>query len=205
MEIQNPIKKTLHLLDKREKIRSSKLVILLFITALVDSLGVASVMPFLAVLGNPDLVKSNFILAKLYEFTFLINIGTVIGFMIFLGSMAFIFVLFSSVLRAITHYKLNNHLELIRHGISLRLFESYLGMDYADFTNQNSGEMSKSIHSTVDQLIAKVMRPMFNMVAYIFVFACIVCVLLFINPGLVIISTIFLVISLLLIDSYAKS
>jgi ABC-type bacteriocin/lantibiotic exporter with double-glycine peptidase domain len=186
-------RKILHLLDKREKKQSAKLVILLFITALADSLGVVSIMPFLAVLGNPELIKSNFMLSQLYEFALIFNISTVSGFMIFLGSLAFIFVLLSSVLRAITYYNLNNNLELIRHGVSCRLFDTYLKMDYVNFMNQHSAEMSKSINSTIDQLIAKVLRPIFNMVAYVLVFVCIVGILVLVNPALVLISTLFLV------------
>ena len=57
-------KKFLELLSSVEK---KKLIILMFvilIMALVDMLGVASIMPFMAVLANPELIKINKIIAQ---------------------------------------------------------------------------------------------------------------------------------------------
>ncbi len=58
----NNLKKFLELLSSAEK---KKLIILMFmilIMALIDMLGVASIMPFMAVLVNPELIETNKIL-----------------------------------------------------------------------------------------------------------------------------------------------
>jgi hypothetical protein len=63
------LKKFLELLSSVEK---KKLIILMFmilIMALVDMLGVASIMPFMAVLANPELIETNKILAEIYVYS----------------------------------------------------------------------------------------------------------------------------------------
>ena len=53
-------------LDKRKVIY---VFILVMGMAFIESAGVISIMPFLAVLSNPNDVESNFYLKQLYEFT----------------------------------------------------------------------------------------------------------------------------------------
>ena len=40
------------------------------IMAFIDMLGVASIMPFIALLTNPELIETNFILNLLYNYSF---------------------------------------------------------------------------------------------------------------------------------------
>ena len=63
------------------------LIGMVLIMGLVDTLGVASIMPFMTVLTNPDMIETNFILNNLFniagifgvktylEFTFALHLG----------------------------------------------------------------------------------------------------------------------------------
>ena len=51
------IKKFLYLLSDQERKRAYLLLIMILIMALLDMLGIASIMPFIAVLSNPKLLK----------------------------------------------------------------------------------------------------------------------------------------------------
>ena len=57
-------KKILCLLNLRERRLAGVLLVLIIIMALLEMIGVASIMPFIAVLTNPSLVETNFALNK---------------------------------------------------------------------------------------------------------------------------------------------
>ena len=62
-------KKLLYLLTSYELRRAMLLLGMILFMAFLDMLGVASIMPFIAVLTNPNLVETNEILNNAYEFS----------------------------------------------------------------------------------------------------------------------------------------
>ena len=53
------LKKILSLLSAQEKNKFFLLLILVFIVAVIDTIGVASILPFIAVLTNPEIIETN--------------------------------------------------------------------------------------------------------------------------------------------------
>jgi ATP-binding cassette, subfamily B, bacterial PglK len=157
---------------------------LLIIMAILEAAGVASVMPFLAVLGDPKLIETNNTLKNLYEFSAKIGVSDVDTFLFFLGLGAFALIVISAAYKIYTHYSTSTFIEMLRHSLGARLFENYLRQPYAFFLDRNSGDMSKNILSELDAIIGGVIRPAFNMVASIFVLISITTLLLIVNPWL---------------------
>ena len=62
-------KKLLFLLSPHELKRASLLLIMIIIMAFLDMLGVASILPFMAVLVSPDLIETNFVLNTMFQIT----------------------------------------------------------------------------------------------------------------------------------------
>ena len=62
------IKKLLFLLTPHERKRAGLLLLMILIMALLDMIGVASILPFIAVLTNPDIIETNAILDELESF-----------------------------------------------------------------------------------------------------------------------------------------
>lgn len=63
----SPIKKIIDLLTLNEKKKGIFLFFLVLIMALLDAIGVASIVPFIAVLANPEIIESNAILFRIYR------------------------------------------------------------------------------------------------------------------------------------------
>ena len=63
-------KKIFSILDKNEKKNFIILILLAQLVSFVDVAGIASVLPFIAVLSNPEIIVSNYYLKKLYELSF---------------------------------------------------------------------------------------------------------------------------------------
>ena len=78
------IKKIFLLLTDRHKIRLIFLLIMTLIMALLDMAGVASVMPFLTVLSNPELIETNSILKTLFNLSTKFGIESIDQFIFFL-------------------------------------------------------------------------------------------------------------------------
>ena len=64
---------------------------MILIMAILDAVGVASIMPFIAVLTNPEIVENNFFLRILYDKSKLFGVESVDEFIIFLGILVFLY------------------------------------------------------------------------------------------------------------------
>ena len=61
------LKKLIFLLSYQERKHALFLLGLVVVMALLDMAGVASILPFMAVLTNPDLIQTNIILKTMFE------------------------------------------------------------------------------------------------------------------------------------------
>ena len=180
----NTLQKTIAILSPRERKRGMLVLLLVMGAALVETASVASVMPFLAVLGNPEMLESNSVLRTLYAQFQTFGVYTPDDFLTVLGIGAFLFIIVSAAYRTLTHYATNRYIEMRRHSIGSRMLEAYLRQPYAFFLNRHSGDMSKAILSEVDQLITNVFRPVYNMVSYSLMLVAIAALLVMIDPWL---------------------
>ena len=62
------LKKLLFFLTPLERKRASLILIMIIIMAILDMIGVASILPFIAILSNPSLIESNSFLNAMFQF-----------------------------------------------------------------------------------------------------------------------------------------
>jgi ABC-type multidrug transport system fused ATPase/permease subunit len=172
------VSRAVKLLSPSEKRRGLVLLCVVIVMAILETAGVASVMPFLGVLGNPGLIESNAMLAQAYAFSGAANTN---DFLILLGIASFAFVLVSALFRVVANYAMNNYTEQRRHSIGKRLLATYLRQPYEYFLNQHSADLAKSILSEVDQLTQNIYRPLIQMVAYTVVLVTLVAFLVVVD------------------------
>ena len=84
-------KKIFSILDKNEKKNFIILILLAQLVSFVDVACIASVLPFIAVLSNPEIIVSNYYLKKLYELSFFFGIKNYLEFKFFFGVVIIIF------------------------------------------------------------------------------------------------------------------
>ena len=171
-------------LDKRKVIY---VFILVMGMAFIESAGVISIMPFLAVLSNPNVVESNSYLKQLYDFTGTANKQ---NFILYLGFLSLFVVICSTVFKIVTQYAVNRFASLQRHYFSTRLLKTYLQQNYEFFIQRNSATLVKNILSEVDQLIWTMILPALTLMSYGVVLLSMVGILLLYDP-LMAISTAF--------------
>ena len=82
-------RKILFILTPSEVKRFCILVGMMTIVAILDMIGVASIMPFMAVLANPEVVKTNILLKEAYIIAKSLGIENIKQFMLALGFIVF--------------------------------------------------------------------------------------------------------------------
>ena len=177
-------KKLLNLLTLQERKRAILLFIMIVIMAMLDALGVASVMPFIAIIANPDLINSNTFFVYLNDF---FNFKDTLNFIFFIGVLVFLILLFSNAFKALTTYAQLRFTFMREHSISCRLIEGYLHQPYHWFLNRNSSDLSKTILSEVQQVVSGALLPIMTIIAQGMVVIAMILLLIFIDPKLALI------------------
>jgi len=182
------LEKTIALLTPYERKRGLLVLLMVIGMALFEAVGVVSVMPFLAVLGNPEMIDTNSTLNAFYVLAQTIGINTNDDFLIILGLGSFVLFIVSTMYRILTQYMMNRYIEMCRHSIATRLLEAYLRQPYSFFLSRHSADLSKTILSEVDRVVGNVINPVYNMAAYGLITA-VITILLFVVDPLLAVST----------------
>lgn len=183
------IKKLIKILTAREKFQLAILLVAIIVTAFMQTLGIASVLPFITLIIEPNLIFENRWLYWVYE---TLNFGSVNSFIIFVGIAMFVIIVVSNLISAFTTWLNLRFVWMNNHRLSRRLLEKYLSMPYTFFLNKNSSELSKNVLSDVAQLTGSFLMPLMNIISRGLVTLFILILLLWINP-LVSLLTIFLI------------
>ena len=161
------IKKLLYLLTSHERKRGGLLLVMILLMALLDMIGVISILPFIAVLLNPEIIETNSILNYMFKISATLGIDSKQQFLFCLGSIFFILLVFSLAFKALTTYVQFRFTEMRAFSIGKRLVEGYLYQPYSWFLNRNSAELGKTIISQVTSVVSNGIRPMVNLIANI--------------------------------------
>lgn len=174
------------LLNSHEKRRAILLLLLMVLMAFFEVLGVGSIMPFLSVLGNPEVIETNKYLNWSYS---ALNFNDQNSFLMFLGFFALFMLLLSAIVRSITSYAKFRFSNLRRHSIGQKLLIKYLRQPYNFFLSRNSSEISKVILSETDLTINQSILPSLNLLTSIILSLTLIVFLIVVDPVLAIILT----------------
>lgn len=198
------IRKLIYLFTPSELKKAIKIVIMMIIMAILDMAGVASIMPFIAVLSNPDLIETNSFINTIFNISKLYGVETYNQFLFTLGLLVFLLLITSLAFKSITMYMKIRFTEMREYSFSKRLVENYLHQPYSWFLNQNSADLGKSILSEVEIVKGSGIQSMFDLIAQSFVVTAILVLLILINPQLALILGLVLGISYSIIYKLTK-
>ena len=180
-------KKLLFLLSHSERKNAVFLLLIILIMALLDMMGVASILPFMAVLTNPDIVETNSFLNKIFQISKNIGVENKQQFLFSLGIVVFTLLVFSLIFKALTNYLQVRFVQLGQYNISKRLVEGYLNQPYTWFLNRNSADLGKTILSEVDQVVGSGIAPAIDLIAKGMVIIALITLLIIADPKLAIV------------------
>ena len=119
---------------------------MILVMAFLDMLGVASILPFMAVLANPEQLQTNAVLNTAFTISRHIGIHTPEQFLFALGVLVFVLLVTSLAFKALTTYVQTRFALMREYSIGKRLVKGYLHQPYSCFLSRHSGELAKSIH-----------------------------------------------------------
>ena len=159
------LKKILYLLTPHERKHAGLLLALIVIMALLEVIGVASILPFMAVLTNPNLIEVNFFLNSMFKASKIFGVETSQDFLFFLGILVFALLVISLALKTLTTYLQFHFVYMREFSIGKRLIQSYLRQPYSWFLTRHSADLGKNILSEVSQIIGSGMTPLMELIA----------------------------------------
>jgi len=178
------IKKLLFFLSPPERKRAGLLLIMIIIMALLDMIGVASILPFIAVLTNPTLIETNFILNIMFQISSVFGVKTNQQFFFFLGTLVFGLLIISLTFKTFTVYVQTRFVQMREFSIGKRLVEEYLYQPYSWFLSRHSGDFGRILLSEVQELISGGMIPLMELISKGIVAIAIISLLVFVDPKL---------------------
>ncbi|MDB2679252.1 ABC transporter ATP-binding protein/permease [Candidatus Pelagibacter bacterium] len=180
-------KKLLYFLTPQERKHTGFLLVMILIMALLDTIGVASILPLIAVLSNPSLIETNMILNKIFQASSIFGVETNQQFLFFLGLLIFVVLVTSLAFKAFTSYLQVRFIEMRLYSVGKRLIEGYLQQPYSWFLNRNSADLGKTILSEVSTVIAGGLGPILELIARGLIVLLLIVLLITIDPKLAVI------------------
>jgi len=177
-------KKFLFLLTPHERKNVFILLVMILIMALIDMIGVASILPFMAVVTNPDLIETNIVLNSMFQASNTFGIENNQQFIFALGILLFIILITSLTLKALTVYAQVRFVQMWEYSIGKRLIQEYLQQPYSWFLNRNSADIGKTILSELQQIVGVGLRPMMDLIAKGTVIITLITLLIIVEPKL---------------------
>lgn len=167
------------LLDRGERRAFVILIALTGLAGLLDALGIASLLPFLALVANPQVIETNPVLLRLSD-----ALGnppaddllTVVG-LLALGA-----VVLGLSARAAAFYALTRFVRMRELTLGRRLLARYLARPYAWFLGRHSADLGKTLLSEVQQVVAGPIDAAIKLIAHAAVVLFMVAVLVAIDP-----------------------
>ena len=179
--------KLFFLLSHNERKRAILLLIMIVIMALLDAIGIASILPFIAVLTNPSLIETNIFLNIMYQTSNRFGVETNQEFLFFLGVLVFLILVISLTFKALTTYVQVRFVYMREYSIGKRLVEGYLHQPYSWFLSRNSSDLGKTILSEVSQVISNGIKPLMELIAKSILAIVITTLLFSVDPKLTLI------------------
>jgi ATP-binding cassette, subfamily B, bacterial PglK len=170
------------------------LLLFSIIIAIIETVGVSAIMPFISVATNFDLIATNEYYLRAYE---LFNISSDIEFIMIFGILLIFFYIFRAIVNVTYIYFLTKFTQGRYHFLAFRLFERYMGLPYNKFVKKNTSNLTKTIINEANHLTSLVSAILF-IISEIFVTIFIYALMLYMNWQVTLIITLILSLSAIL-------
>jgi ATP-binding cassette, subfamily B, bacterial PglK len=171
----------LKLLSRRERWQLLLIFLIMLPNALMQVAGIASVMPFIAVLAQPELVERNALISSAHA---LMGSPPLEQFLIVLAAGALVLLFLGNGLAALTTWIIIRFSYMRTHTLSRKLLGTYLDQDYGFFLNRNPSDLSKNVIQEVNELVSGFLIPVLQVAANAAVVAAILAMLILVDPML---------------------
>ena len=153
--------------------------ILSILLAISEVLGIASIGPFMALVGSPEAIYENEYLFMVYSYLDFTNSQ---DFLISVGFFVIVLLLFINIFTAFMGWYFSRFSTRLGHYLSVLLLSSYLNQPYSFFLNRNTAELGKNLLSETHRIVSGFIAPAIEIMSKVIVSLLIIGMLVIIDP-----------------------
>ena len=176
--MRSDFSKVWRFLNTKERRQLTVVAVTQVFSGLMDMAGVASIVPFLSVVANPELLSGNDILFKLKNWTAF----TDQKFMITLGLLAFGALLLNQVVRLGSAWYGQVVTHEIWWNLHKRMFRYYLNQPYLYHLQHHSNALLEKLQMRLNVVVAGIIRPLFLLISSFFTILFLLIMLIWVKP-----------------------
>ncbi len=154
------LKQLFSLLSPNQRKRFYMLQILVLLMALMEIAGVASIIPFMTLVGNMNLLGQDTAIAQVYQAT---GITSESQFVFLLGIGVLVMLFVSTVISMFTIWRLSMFANKVGAEIADRLFNHYLEQNWLFHASGSSAQLTKKIAIETQRVTGGILVPLLHM------------------------------------------
>ena len=176
--------------NSNEKKQFYLLIFLMIIYSILQALGVVSILPFIYVLTNPDVIYENSILIFIKDF---LSINDDQTFLIILALFSFFALLLANLSALYLMYITEVFYTSYGARLSHTLFDTYLKQNYVFFLKYDSTQLLKNTTEEIDRYIGGVILPIIKILNKSFLLIILICIMFYASIKITLIALIIFV------------
>jgi ABC-type multidrug transport system fused ATPase/permease subunit len=157
------------------------LFILMVLVAFIETLGVGTILPFVAVAANPTALDKVGPLGAVYRWS---GAESENQFLLLLGSTVLLVVVAGNALKALSTWLTHRFSQMAGHALAIQLFSSYLARPYEYFLTRHSADLGTNILQEVHQVVNGVVFPAMSALSRLITVVLLVALLFVADPWL---------------------
>ena len=167
------------LFTPKERRKLAVVLLGMLVTGIFEVAGVGSVVPFLAVAGNPSMVTTNPMISPVYHW---LGFTRPQDFVLFLGLAVIAFLFISNAVKATVFYFTVRFTKLRMADMTSRLFRHFLFQPYYFFLNRNSSEILKNVFEDLPQTLDGILDPLLDLFSKVIIVLGLIILVMFTDP-----------------------
>jgi len=173
------IRKTLDIFNSEDRFKLFLLFCSMILAAILEMAGVGLIMPFIALIDQPEIVQNNKIAKWFYETS---GATSYKEFIMICSGFLILFYLSKNIFLGFISYWQSAFLAKSEANVGIKLLKKYLSMPYLSYIERNTAELVNNITIETTLLFAGLIRPIFFILSDALVTLCIMGLLLYIAP-----------------------
>jgi ABC-type multidrug transport system fused ATPase/permease subunit len=167
------------LLLRSERREALVVLIVAVLSAVTSAIGVGSILPFLSVLIEPDIVEDNQVFSSLYAY---FGFESRYVFLTALGLGSIVFMIVANTVQMASTYLSVRFSHRLSHSLEMDLFSGYLEEPYEYFLDKHSGHLATNVLSEAFEAAQSFFMPALEFFVSAATVCAIVSLLIWVNP-----------------------
>lgn len=154
------IKELFSLLSDKQRKHFYILQFLVIVMAFTELLGIASIAPFMALVGDPNLLQQEGIYSKLYQLS---GINNPVDFLFVAGCLVLLMLTVSTIVSMLTTWRLAVYGASVGTELADRLYTYYMQQSWLFHASGSSAQLTKQVSTEATRISNGIIQPLMNL------------------------------------------